>query len=290
VGDNVLRVRAVDTRGNASELAFTVVREPDTPEPAAAPVAPPKPEPPVGGRFHALVIGIDGYNGEWPALRNAVRDAREVASLLRGRYGFEVTTLLDRDATRAAILTAMERLAGEAVRPEDSVLIYFSGHGELKKETNRGYWVPADARDRLMASLIPNSSIRELLAGVRARHVLLVSDACFAGDIFRGATTQSLPFEDTERYWREVHRRMSRQALTSGGVEPVTDGGRDGHSVFTYYLLKTLRENTSPLIDAGRLFEAIKIPVANNSDQAPVFQPVPYTSDEGGQFIFVKTP
>jgi hypothetical protein len=68
----------------------------------------------------------------------------------------------------------------------------------------------------------------------------------------------------------------------------VTDGGKEGHSVFTYYLLKSLREREGRYFDAGQVFEQLKIPVSNNSDQTPVFQAIKNTGDEGGQFIFVR--
>ncbi len=80
----------------------------------------------------------------------------------------------------------------------------------------------------------------------------------------------------------------SRQAMTSGGIEPVMDGGKNGHSVFAYYLLKSLNENPNKYYDAGQLYNQIKIPVVNNSDQTPKLSPVKDTGDEGGQFIFIK--
>jgi hypothetical protein len=74
--------------------------------------------------------------------------------------------------------------------------------------------------------------------------------------------------------------------MSSGGLEPVMDGGRDGHSVFTFYLLKALKENTAPYLDAAQLHDDIKISVANNSDQTPIFNAIKNTGDEGGQFVF----
>ncbi|KPK86890.1 MAG: hypothetical protein AMS27_04045 [Bacteroides sp. SM23_62_1] len=116
---------------------------------------------------------------------------------------------------------------------------------------------------------------------------LLISDACFSGDIFRGKTV-SIPFEDSERYYNTVHNKISRSAITSGGNEPVMDGGREGHSVFAYYVLKALQTNDRKFFDASQLYGAIKIPVINNSEQSPKFEPIKNTGDEGGQFIFIR--
>ena len=81
---------------------------------------------------------------------------------------------------------------------------------------------------------------------------------------------------------------MSRHAITSGGIEPVMDGGKEGHSIFTYYLIKALRENKSKFIDATHLFDNIKVPIVNNSDQSPKYLPLKNTGDEGGEFIFYR--
>ena len=173
------------------------------------------------------------------------------------------------------------------VKPADNVFIYYSGHGEFQKSLNKGYWVPVDATVASVSKYISNSDIQTYLAGIKSNHTLLVSDACFSGDIFRGRTI-SVPFEDSERYYYNVHKLKSRQALTSGGIEPVMDGGRDGHSVFAYYLLQSLRNNDSKYFDASQLYGSIKIPVTNNSDQSPKFSPIKNSGDEGGQFIFIK--
>jgi hypothetical protein len=116
---------------------------------------------------------------------------------------------------------------------------------------------------------------------------LLISDACFSGDIFRGSTV-SIPFEESDKYYAKVNNVSSRKALTSGGIEPVLDGGKEGHSVFAYYLLKALDSNEKKYYDASQLFDNIKIPVINNSDQSPQFNAIKNAGDEGGQFIFLK--
>jgi hypothetical protein len=173
------------------------------------------------------------------------------------------------------------------VRPQDNLLIYYSGHGEFIKDLNKGYWVPVDATTTSTSKYISNSDIQTFLGGIKTKHTLLVSDACFSGDIFRG-NTQMVPFSDSEKYYKEVYELTSRKAITSGGIEPVMDGGRDGHSVFAYYFLKVLENNNKKYFDAGQLYEKIKIPVTNNSEQSPNFSPIKNAGDEGGQFIFIQ--
>jgi WD40 repeat protein len=239
------------------------------------------------GKYYALIIGVNKYSGTWPALQNAVADAKAIEAMLKSKYKFDdFKTMYDDQATRVAIIDAFDWLAKNA-KPEDNVFIYYSGHGEFKQELNKGFWVPVDAKTSSVANYISNADLQAYLGGIKSKHTLLVADACFSGDIFRGSTV-SVPFEESEKYYKEVHGLASRQAMTSGGIEPVMDGGKDGHSVFAYYFLKTLGDNENKYFDAGQLYNKIKIPVINNSEQSPKLAPVKNTGDEGGQFIFIK--
>jgi hypothetical protein len=167
------------------------------------------------------------------------------------------------------------------------VFIYYSGHGEFEKKLNKGYWVPVDAQTASISIYISNSDIQTFLGSIASKHTLMVADACFSGDIFRGKTV-SVPFDDSDKYFKKVYNLKSVQAISSGGIEPVMDGGRDGHSVFAYYFLKALNENKENYMDGSQLFDRIKVPIVNNSDQSPNFQPVKNTGDEGGQFVFIR--
>lgn len=239
------------------------------------------------GKYYALIIGIDNYKGAWSPLQNAVRDAQAIELLLKNKYKFDnFKTLYDEQATRVNIMNALEWLV-ENTTENDNVLIYYSGHGEFKKELNKGFWVPADAQTASVSAYISNSDLQTFLGGIKSKHTLLVSDACFSGDIFRGNTV-TIKMDSPEKYYAENYNLRSRQAMTSGGMEPVMDGGKDGHSVFAYYFLQALRNNEAAYMDASQLFDKLKVPVTNNSDQKPLLLPVKNAGDEGGQFIFIR--
>lgn len=239
------------------------------------------------GKYYALFIGIDAYSGTWKPLKNAVNDAKALETLLKSQYKFDVVkNLYNAQATRSNIIDQLDWLVAN-VKENDNLLIYYSGHGELKKELNKGFWVPVDAKTNSTSNYISNSDIQTFLASIPSKHTLLVSDACFSGDIFRGSVT-SLPFENSEKYYVKTYDLKSRQAISSGGLEPVMDGGKDGHSIFAYYMLQALKNNSAKYFDASQLYNKIKIPVTNNSDQSPDFNPISKAGDEGGNFIFIK--
>lgn len=238
------------------------------------------------GEYYGLIIGIDEYTGEWPMLRNAVNDAKGVAELLTSKYSFtSLKTMYNKEATRDNILAEFERLMG-TVKANDNVFIYYSGHGEYIENMDKGFWVPVDASGKSISKYISNEDIRAFLSGIPSKHTLLVTDACFSGDIFRGKT-MTIPYENSTKYYSKMYSLSSRKALTSGGVEPVMDKGKDNHSVFAYYFLQALRNNGEKYIDAGQVFDFLKIPVVNNSMQTPAYSPIRNAGDEGGQFIFI---
>ena len=95
------------------------------------------------GRYHALVIGANDYRN-LPKLKTAVNDASAVADVLRQRYGFTVTLLLN--PTRAEVVRALDALRSE-LTPRDNLLVYYAGHGFLDTEADTGYWQPVDAEE-----------------------------------------------------------------------------------------------------------------------------------------------
>jgi len=94
-------------------------------------------------RYYALIIGINRCQRLLP-LGTAVADAEAVAALLREQYGFQVQLLLDGNTTRANILDAIN-LDRRSLGADDSLLIYYAGHGHFDRDADRAYWLPADA-------------------------------------------------------------------------------------------------------------------------------------------------
>lgn len=164
------------------------------------------------GDYYALIIAIDKYGPEEWRLRTPVADGKALAKLLKADYGFkEVVELYDDQATFLAIRSAIGKL-GRKVAEKDSVLIYYAGHGVLERDT--GFWVPADAKPREEWTYLRHIVIRDMIKrqAFKARHVLVVSDSCYAAGMFRSAT---IPERVLPEYVRQALRKPARQLLTS---------------------------------------------------------------------------
>lgn len=110
------------------------------------------------GKNYLLAIGIDDYT-HCPTLHNAVKDAKDLAAVLKKRFQFEANNIVelhDSEATKRNIYNALRTLAGK-INPNDNFLLYFSGHGEYDKVFKLGYWVPIEAEKDAIDQYIPNS-------------------------------------------------------------------------------------------------------------------------------------
>jgi len=186
-------------------------------------------------------VGINDYKGpKIPDLETAVNDATDMATVLKEKYGFKVNLLLDRDATREAIYRALRRLAA-STKLNDSVLIYFAGHGDFDRTYDDGWWIPADAVGGNPVTYLDNIQVQKAMRSMKARHVLLISDSCYSGTLFGKA--RSLPPVIDDKYYLRLFNEKSRWGMTSGNKTPVSDRGTGGHSVFAYQLIKELEKN-----------------------------------------------
>ena len=239
------------------------------------------------GKYKALIIGINDYKDPMiPDLETATNDATEIAGVLKNRYGFDVKLLLGRAATKDVIYRELRSLTG-STKPNDSVLIYFAGHGDLDRTYDGGWWIPADAVGGNPVTYLDNVQVQKAMRSMKARHVLLVSDACYSGTLFGKA--RSLPAVIDDKYYLGLYNEKSRWGMTSGNKTPVSDPGTDGHSVFAYQLIKELGKGDKPFISTHELCARIAPVIANNSEQTPICRPILNTGDQGGEFVFVTS-
>lgn len=247
------------------------------------------------GESYALVIGSEDYDDpRFPDLRFPLADVDAVSSELSGRFGFR--TSLDVDGTEVSLILknptlrdidrALSRLRA-GLGPEDSLLIYYAGHGVWQEDLGLAAWLPSDAEADYMPSMFTSELLHRQLAGMKARKVLVVSDSCYAGRMMRG---EILAGTDGEALTLAAQRR-SRVFLAAGNTEPVPDGGGAGGqtSPFAAAFLDGLRRMDGDVFSAQQLFAQFIEPAISSADQEPVWSPIESTGHEGGDFVFVRT-
>ena len=208
------------------------------------------------GTYYALIIGIDEYHGpDLPVLKTAVGDADAMDKLLRQTYRFQTQVLRNQDATRARILNALA-VYRQTLRETDSLLIYYAGHGHYETAADRTYWLPSDASADSPANWISKDDIVSNARVLPARHVLIISDSCFSGGLTRDANIRL--GREGPQFLQRMAGSKSRTLLSSGGNEPVADGGGGGHSVFAGVLLGALEQMKTAAFTADELFHTLR--------------------------------
>lgn len=232
------------------------------------------------GEYYGLIIGINNYSDpDLLDLDNPVSDATLLYSTLVGNYMFEPDNLtLLKDPTRADIIKNLDILSNRLTE-QDNLLIFYAGHGYWDEKKETGYWLPADAEQFSSVNWIRNSTIQDFVDDINTRHTLLISDACFAGSIFKTRAA----FQDASIAVNKLYSLSSRKAMTSGTLQEVPD-----KSVFIEYFLKRLSENDKKYISSSELFGSFREAVLNNSPNIPQYGVIQDAGDEGGEFIFIK--
>jgi filamentous hemagglutinin family protein len=215
----------------------------------------------------ALLIGVNKYKDQRvPELVGAIPDARAVKDLLEQRMGYEATVV--EDPSREAIVRAFNKLALEA-DANDSVIIYYAGHGVVVPVAgvDTGFWLPADSNAEEPTTWLSNADIARLVTAIGARQLMLVSDSCYSGNL---AGNERVQVEGQVSDPGELLKRKAVVVMSSGGNEPVSDEGREGHSVFAWHLMQSFKSLEGWQLGGG-VFERVRAAVAKEFPQTPQY-------------------
>lgn len=245
----------------------------------------------VYARSHAVVIGIDKYQNV-PQLGGAVRDAEVFARALEA-HGFEVTLLVDEQATRAAIAEELGDRLHARVGPDDRVIVFFAGHGFSTGDgdTRMGYLLPIEGkRDAVRATSLSMSELQNWLAGYDAKHVMFLADACYSGLALATRSTGLDP--GTASYLQEITTKRVRFTLVAGrDDQEAHEDTQSGHGVFTRFVLEGLDgaadANQDGLVTSDELSVYVKPQVSTYVSQNFNSSQTPQSARSGmGEFVF----
>ncbi len=205
----------------------------------------------------------EGGRSSWPNLTGAVNDATAMREMLIARYGFapdRIRVLVDQEATRAAILAAIEEHLIQPASRGDQVLFYFAGHGSRVVNSRSAEpdgmdetRVPADSR--LGVRDIRDKELARLFHRILDRHARLtvIFDSCYSGSGGRGLPRWARP-RGLEPDLRDVADGTSpgpppeaRGALVLSAAQDFErawetwDESGESHGAFSLALLRAMR-------------------------------------------------
>ncbi|ROZ78323.1 YDG domain-containing protein [Ramlibacter sp. WS9] len=227
-----------------------------------------------------VFFGINDYaDKKIPKLENALPDVDAVSKVFAERLGYEVKVV--RNPTKADIIRTLNELAAQ-VNPADSVVVYYAGHGYSVDKRAEGYWLPSDAPVNDPSRWISNNDVARLLAGVQSRQMALITDSCYAGAFAREGMASVGRGVNAD----DVLTKRSVVVLSSGGDEPVSDEGKEGHSIFAWSLMKSLR-SVQNWNQGSNVFEEVQAAVKKEFPQTPKYGSVTSAGhQQGGDYLF----
>jgi hypothetical protein len=255
---------------------------------------------------YALVIAIANYRTVSRLPAAVQNDARDVLSTLVslshcGYSASNVRLLLDDEATLAEIRAKLSWLASVA-GPDDSVVIYFSGHGARLRDagSDESVLIPVDADiDDLRSTCISETELSDALKAIRSARLLVLLDACHSGGavvLKDSQGEQALESGFDEKSLQHLTEGIGRVAIASSrSTETSLVMLGASNSAFTQHLLEALKgeipSKGDGFIRVFQVFEhvAVAVPKTTADRQHPIFKAsdvetnFPVALDKGGK-------
>jgi hypothetical protein len=140
----------------------------------------------------AVCVGINNYPGIFNDLKGCVNDAKDWSAWLQG-LGFDVSLMLDSQATRTNVKAALQGLINGTSAGDIAVFTY-SGHGTQVVDAGSDEGDPYDEAICLYDGNVVDDELRMILQGIHPQATLVViSDSCFSGSVTRIAGEKAIP-------------------------------------------------------------------------------------------------
>jgi uncharacterized caspase-like protein len=208
------------------------------------------------GNIYAVIVGVSEYQESENNLTYSHRDAMEMYELLKLQTATSNLKLLtNSQATKDNILSAMNSLFTQT-KPEDIVILFFSGHGS----TGHFY-----AHDKDVAF----TALQTIYKKTKAKRKIIFADACLSGT-FRTSGRSSTAHTNADagnNVLLFLSSRSNQMSLESSSL-------RNG--AFTYFLIAGLKGgadvNKDRIIGAKELFNFVnpKVKEYTKGEQVPV--------------------
>src|SRR6266498_4264371 len=245
---------------------------------------------------YALIIGNNKYDDPKLAqLKTPAADSQALAKVLDdksiGSFD-EVTPLINQYETkvRRAVSTFLANK-----KPDDLVLLYFSGHGVLD-DRGRLYLALKDTQyDLLKATSIPSSFVADEMDSCRSRRQILVLDCCHSGAFERGTKGAEAQKAITETTFEGSG--FGRVVLTaSDSTQYALEGDQiikqTELSLFTHFLLEGLKTGEADVNNDGliALDEWYDYTYNRVVSETPRQVPHKWSYNQQGDLVIAKNP
>lgn len=189
----------------------------------------------MAGRNLGIVIGTNEYSdSNIRNLRFAEKDAKDVKNILLSPSICEFDKVVESINEHSTdTFGEIEQMFNEAEH-DDSLLVYFSGHGELDRQNDLCLLFKNTRMDRLLATSLNYSMIKKCIKASRCKTIIIILDCCYSGAA--GVKGNNL---------KEILSKSSGSGTVILSASSEFDVAKEDekleNGVFTYYLIEGLK-------------------------------------------------
>lgn len=236
---------------------------------------------PVTGRQNDNTFAVIIANNDYKKVANvdnAENDGRIFAEYCNKVLGIPQSNIRTHfNVTYGELLDAVEdiKLIAGAKKGNLDVIFYYAGHGVPNEQTKSAYILPVDADGKQMRLCYPLSELYAELGAMNANKTLVFLDACFSGAT-RSSTNEMLLSARSVAIDVDPNEVEGKLVIFSAstGDQSALSYEEQHHGMFTYFLLKRLKE-TKGDINLGALAEYITDNVSLESQLRNKKQQIP---------------
>jgi len=186
-------------------------------------------------KIWAVIIGIARYE-HMPVLKYSDDDAYKIYAFLKSPEGGalkdnQIRVLIDEDANRTSILTALNQVFMRADE-NDVVMLYYSGHGL------EGTFLPIDYDG--FQNILKHDEVKEIINRSKAKNKICFIDACHSGSLLatKGSFSSSLLY-----FYDKLGQSSGGTAfiMSSKSKEYSLEDGGLRQGVFSHFLIRGLK-------------------------------------------------
>ncbi len=231
-------------------------------------------------KLWVLLVGVNQYeDGGLPSLRYPAVDCQGLGeALFKATQGFPQKEVIAHHdfalvkPTAKTVRQSLQQIVSQT-RSQDTILLYFSGHGILEPNTQQAVLCMTDTqKNNLLDTGIPMQELLQMLANSSAHQQLVCLDTCHSGDmvlvggnnaVSRDAENSSF---NTTSQMLQVLRQRAAQSKGFCALLSCDQGQKSwefpelGHGVFTYYLMRGLlgeAADSQGVIEADGLYKFV---------------------------------
>lgn len=235
----------------------------------------------------AILFGWDKYDflSHLEAPLNDIALMKKVlADVTMG--AFEQIFCLDSGAPSSEIGTQMEEILTQEAEPEDTILVYFSGHGKLD-QMGRLYLALRNTKESALDSTsLSVERLRNYAERSRSRSIILILDCCYSG-----AVSKALKKGELSDQLSSMFQGTGIAVVTSSTGSQVSLELSESLSLFTKVFAEGISNGYADTDDDGLITLDEAYSYAYNAVRSTGLQhPMKFGLDLRGTFVLAKNP